>query len=502
MLSSTELQERREQSAVGRHRALVIGGSIGGMVAARVLADHFDEVVLVERDYLPAGAENRPGVPHARHLHFLLKRGLMIIEDLFPGVKPDLLEAGCCVADQGKDVQYLYPYGMAPRDEMGLEFLTFTRPLLESTIRRHLLADSRISVLEGHEICGLVADEGHLQGEAHRVTGVRIRPRNRADEDADAPQTVLHADLVVDTSGRPSEAPQWLAELGYQVPEETVVDAFWGYATRIYEPPANWQADWKLTLCLPRPPYQPRAGVIQPIEGGRWLVTVAGVMRDYPPTDEEGFLQFAKSLSTSAIYDAIKDARPLTGIRGFRRTANRLRHFEKLPALPQGFVAMGDSVCAANPIYGQGMTLACLSALDLRQWLQESVGIPSDSLAFQKKVAKLVAAPFAMCAGADLRWPATQGGEITAPVRFMQWYVDQVLRLIPTSAEVYKRFQRVNHLLDGPEALFHPAVSMRILSRALTPDWRRFVPFLGRQRKTAPAAEPKHSTVTFQTRVR
>jgi 2-polyprenyl-6-methoxyphenol hydroxylase-like FAD-dependent oxidoreductase len=498
MLSSKELQqqERKEPSAGGR-QALVIGGSIGGMVAARVLADHYDEVVLVERDYLPVGPENRPGVPHARHLHFLLKRGLMIVEDLFPGVKPDLLAAGCCVADQGQDVQYLYPYGMAPRDEMGLEFLTFTRPLLESTIRKHLLADPRISILEGHEVCGLVADD-----DRSRVTGVRVRPRNRADEPAQGDETVLRADLVVDTSGRPSEAPQWLTELGYQAPEETVVDAFWGYATRIYEPPANWKADWKLTLCLPRPPYQPRAGVIQPIEGGRWLVTVAGVMRDYPPTDEEGFLQFAKSLSTSAIYDAIKDARPLTGIRGFRRTANRLRHFETLTAMPRGFVAMGDSVCAANPVYGQGMTLACLAALDLGRWLRENGGEPGDSLTFQKGVAKLVAAPFAMCAGADLRWPATQGGEITAPVRFLQWYVDQILRLIPTSADVYKRFQRVNHLLDGPEALFHPAISMRVLGRALTPDWQRWLPSLGRARKAAPAPEPKPSTITLQTRVR
>jgi hypothetical protein len=283
-----------------------------------------------------------------------------------------------------------------------------------------------------------------------------------------------------------------------------VVDAFWGYATRLYEPPAGWQADWKLTLCLNRPPYQPRAGVIQPVEGGRWLVTVAGVMRDYPPTDEEGFLQFAKSLSTPAIYDAIKDARPLTGIRGFRRTANRLRHFEKLPALPQGFVAMGDSVCAPNPVYGQGMTMACLAALELDGWLRASGGVPGDSLAFQKRVAKLVAAPFAMCTGADLCWPATQGGEITAPVRFMQWYVDQVLRLIPTSAEVYKRFQRVNHMLDGPEALFHPAILGPVLRQALAPDWRRWLPFLGREKKAArPAATERHPTsVTFQTRVR
>ena len=492
-----ELQELNEQSEGARRQAVVIGGSIGGMVAARVLADHFDEVVLVERAHLPSGQENRPGVPHARHLHFFLKRGLMVIDDLFPGVKPDLLEAGCHLVDQGQGFQILYPYGWSPRVAMDVDILTFTRPMLESTVRRHLLADPKVSILEGHEVCGLVADDSRS-----RVTGVRVRARNRADQPEEGAETVLRADLVVDTSGRPSEAPQWLAALGFQAPEETVVDAFWGYATRIYEPPANWRADWKVTLCLNRPPYQPRAGVIQPIEGGRWLVSVAGVMRDYPPTDEEGFLQFVKSLSTSAIYDAIKDARPLTGIRGFRRTANRLRHFDKLPSLPQGFVALGDSVCAFNPIYGQGMTLACLSALELGKWLRESNG-QLDGLRYHKKIAKLVEAPWAMATGADLLWPATQGGEITAPVRFMHWYIDQIMRLIPTSPEVFKRFQRVNHMLDGPEGLFHPAVSLRILGRALTPDWRRFLPSLGRQKKAAPAPEPKPSTViTLQTRVR
>jgi hypothetical protein len=242
--------------------------------------------------------------------------------------------------------------------------------------------------------------------------------------------------------------------------------------------------------------------VIQPIEGGRWLVTVAGVMRDYPPTDEEGFLQFAKSLSTPSIYDAIKNARPLTGIRGFRRTANRLRHFDRLPAMPRGFVAMGDSVCAVNPVYGQGMTLACLSAVELGNWLREGGSGALDSLVLQKRIADIVAAPFAMATGADLSWPATQGGEITAPVRFLQWYVDQIWRLIPASADIYRRFQRVNHMLDGPAALFHPAISLRVLGRALTPDWQRWLPFLGRARKAAPAPEPQPSTVTIQTRVR
>jgi 2-polyprenyl-6-methoxyphenol hydroxylase-like FAD-dependent oxidoreductase len=498
MLYSRRLQQRKEQSEGARRQAVVIGGSIGGMVAARVLADHFDEVCIVERDFLPAGPENRPGVPQARHLHFILQRGMEVIEDLFPGVKADLLAAGSHLVEQGKDLRMLYRSGWSPKNPMGVEVCTFTRPLLESTMRRHLLELPKVSIVEGHEVCGLVADESR-----RRVTGVRIRPRNHNEAEA-AEETVLHADLVVDTSGRTSDAPGWLADLGYEAPEETVVDAFWGYAARIYEPPPGWQADWKVMILMNRPPYQPRAGVLQPIEGNRWLVNVAGVMRDYPPTDDEGFLQFAKSLSSPEIYNAIKNARPLTGIRGFRRTANRLRHYDKLERMPESFVALGDAVCGFNPVYGQGMTLACLSALELGPWLTAAAGGPLVSHPFFKRIAKLVAAPFALATGEDMRWPATQGGKITAQVRVMHWYIDQVMRLIPSSPEIYKRFQRINHMLDPMEAIFHPAILGPILRRALTPDWSRMLPSLGRARAKDrnTASEPHASTVTLQTRVR
>ncbi len=500
MLYHRRLQrtEQLEGNHSQRRQAVVIGGSIGGMVAARVLADHFDEVCIVERDYLPIGQDNRPGVPQARHLHFILQRGLQVVEELFPGVKADLLAAGSQLVNQGSDFRILYRWGWSPKESMDLDICTFTRPLFESTIRQHLLELPKVSVIEGHEVCGLVADESR-----QHVTGVRIRPRNRNEAER-TEETILHADLVVDTSGRTSEAPSWLPELGYEAPAETVVDAFWGYASRIYEPPAGWQADWKVMLLLNRPPYQPRAGVIQPIEGNRWLVSVAGVMRDYPPTDEEGFLQFVKSLSSKEIYNAIKNARPLTGIRGFRRTANRMRHFDKLERLPENFVALGDAVCGFNPVYGQGMTLTCLSALELGPWLAECGDGPLVTQSFFKKIAKLVAAPFALATGEDLRWPATQGGEITTQVRVMHWYIDQIMRLIPKSPEVFMRFQRVNHMLDPMEALFHPAVLGRVLRQAMTPDWSRFLPSLRRARAKAESAasEPHASTVTLQTRVR
>jgi 2-polyprenyl-6-methoxyphenol hydroxylase-like FAD-dependent oxidoreductase len=464
MQDRSSSQPRIEPSTGSGRHAIVIGGSIGGMLAARGLADHFDNITLIERDRLPAGTENRPGVPQARHLHFFLKRGMMVVDELFPGVKPDLLAAGSQMLDQGKDFRILYRFGWSPKVACNLEICTFTRPLLESTIRRHLREDPKIRFIEGVEVMGLVLDEGGT-----RVEGVRIR--RRGQEAGEEGETVVRADLVVDVSGRSSQAPEWLQAAGYPAPEETVVDAFWGYATRLYEPVAGFSADWKSLFVLNRPPYQPRAGIIQPIEGNRWIVTVAGVMRDYPPTDEEGFLRFAQSLSSPELYRAIQTARPLSKIWGYRQTANRLRHYERLSRMPQGFVALGDAVCSFNPVYALGMTLTGLAALELREGLRRGHG-RIDSLAFQKRHAKLAASSWALTTGEDLRWPATQGGEITPKVKFMHWYIEQVMRLIPKSEEVFRRFQEVNHMLKSPAALFHPAVLGPVLRQALVPRSR------------------------------
>lgn len=489
MLYQSRLEELKGEPVDGMRRAVVIGGSIGGMLAARVLADHYDEVILVERDHFPPGSENRPGVPHARHLHFFMKRGLMVVDRLFPGVRADLLAAGSHLVDQGTDFRILYRYGWSPRVKTGLDLITFTRPLLESTMREHLRPHPKVRFIEGFEVAGLVTSE-----DRSAVAGVRLVPRRRVDGETE--EQILKADLVVDSSGRMSPAPQWLEEIGYEAPQEAEVDAFWGYSTRIYEPPADFKADWKILLLMNRPPYQPRAGIVQPIEGGRWLVTIAGVMHDYPPTEEDAFLQFARSLSSPELYNAISQAKPLSKIWGYRKTSNRLREYDKLSAMPKGFVALGDSVCAFNPVYGLGMTLTGLEVEELERCLIASDGGRTlDPLTFQKGVGKLVTAPWALTTGEDLRWPATQGGEITPKVKVMHWYIDQVIRLIPSSPEVYVAFQEVNHMLKGPESLFRPAVLFRVLKQALTPAK---TPKAAKAPVTAPAVEPSTSTVAMQ----
>jgi 2-polyprenyl-6-methoxyphenol hydroxylase-like FAD-dependent oxidoreductase len=478
-------QQRQEGSEGSGRHAVVVGGSIGGMLAARVLADHFDRVTVVERDVLPEGSENRPGVPQARHLHFLLKRGLMVAEELFPGITADLQEAGSHLLDQGSDFRILYRSGWSPRAHLGLEFCTFTRPLFEATVRRHLMKQPKVVLRQGVEVAGLELDASHS-----KVTGVRLRPRRR-DPGVAIEEELVEAELVVDTSGRGSRAPEWLEAVGFEKPEDTVVDAFWGYATRIYEPVEELKKEWKVLFLINRPPYQPRAGIIQPIEGNRWIVTLAGVMHDYPPTDEAAFLQFARSLSSPELYRAIQKARPLSKISGYRRTENRLRSFEKA-RLPRGFAALGDSVCAFNPVYGLGMTLTGLEALALRKGLQQGRG-ELNTRRFQKQVAKLVAGPWALATGEDLRWPTTEGGKINAKVKFMHWYLEHVIRLIPRSETVFRRFQEVNHMLKSPAALFHPSVLGPVLRQAFGPRRVAAGP------KEAPARVPASTTTSTVT---
>jgi 2-polyprenyl-6-methoxyphenol hydroxylase-like FAD-dependent oxidoreductase len=142
--------------------------------------------------------------------------------------------------------------------------------------------------------------------------------------------------------------------------------------------------------------------------------------RDYPATDEQGFLDFARSLPTSRLYEAIKDAEPLSKPCGFRRTEHRVRHFDRLPRYLEGFLVAGDAAYALNPVYAQGMTAAAMGSLALDHALkQQQIKAGSDltglAKSFQKQLSKAVAATWAMGTREDQRWPATEVAENIVP---------------------------------------------------------------------------------------
>jgi 2-polyprenyl-6-methoxyphenol hydroxylase-like FAD-dependent oxidoreductase len=449
-------------------QALVIGGSIAGLLAARVLADHFSQVTLMERDHFPDEPAFRAGVPQGRHIHLMLMRGQQILDQLFPGLTKELEAAGAPRLDLFKESRTYTAFGWCPRFSSDFWGITCSRELLEWGIRQRVAAHANVRVLAGYEAIGLVPN-----AQKTGVAGARVRLRS-ADTHTPGPEEELAADLVVDASGRDSKAPEWLEALGYARPPETVINSFPGYASRCYQRPENFQGDWQLLGILYKPPDFKRGGVIIPIEGNRWLVTLGGAARDYPPTDEAGFLEYARSMPVPHLYDAIKDAQPLSPIYGYQRMENRLRHYERLARWPDGLVIFGDAVCAFNPYYGQGMTVAAQSALALDQCLREQrQRWPNGDLAglgrrFQKALAKITATPWLMATGEDFRSPETEGGRPGFLTRLTFGYTDGVKMLTIQSASAYRIYTEVAHLLKPPAVLFRPGIAFGVLRQLIT----------------------------------
>ena len=444
----------------GSH-AIVIGGSIAGLLSARVLAEHFDQVTVIERDRFPDGPEFRKGVPQARHTHILLMQGRLILERLFPGLERELVAAGASTINFPADVAWLSPVGWGKRFTSALITYACSRERLEWSIRQRLAAFSNVQFVEECEVTDLLANADRTG-----VVGVRTRFRHLSSSE-DSQIAEHYAELVIDTSGRSSRSPQWLAALGYPAPQETTVNSFLGYASRYYARPADFQADWKLLIVQGKPPTFPRGGVIFPIEEDRWIVTLAGAAHDYPPTDEDGFLAFARSLRSPVLSNALERAIPLSAIYGYQSTENRLRHYERLTRWPENFVVLGDAVCTFNPAYGQGMTVAGLDALLLDQTLKTHRSATSNlsgwALNFQRQLAKSNQTAWLMATGEDFRYPLTEGGQRTWTTKCLHWYMDRVLLLAARQPAVYIAFESVVHLLKPPTTLFHPAILARVL---------------------------------------
>lgn len=333
--------------------------------------------------------------------------------------------------------------------------------LLEHHVRERLRAAHNVKILSQVEVTELITTPDN-----RRVTGVNLRHR-----DAQMDPDQHHADLVVDVSGRHSKAPEWLQSLGYDAPPEETINSGLGYASRFYQKPHDFPAEWAGLLINGRPPHNPRAGLILPVEHDRWHVTVAGFAGHYPPTDEQGFLAWAKALPDPSLFEAVRVAEPLTPIRGYRTPTNRLRRFEALSRRPAGFVVMGDAVCAFNPIYGQGITTRALETLAFKRVLQTTPDVTSEHFArrVQKAVAKVVAAPWMIATGEDLRWPGVQlnGARAGLGTRLIHRYSDLFLKQALHDKALSTTYQRMINMLEPPAALMRPGAALKVLSGTL-----------------------------------
>jgi 2-polyprenyl-6-methoxyphenol hydroxylase-like FAD-dependent oxidoreductase len=435
--------------STSQRHAIVLGGSMAGMLTARVLSNHFDQVTIIERDPVTDQPESRKGQPQTRHLHVLLAGGLDVITRYFPDL-PDALVAGGALVEDTTETMRWYSYGgFRKRFSMGRKGAIMSRPFLEYLIRQRVLALPHVTLVDNCAVKGLVTTP-----DRRRVTGVQVARRDGSDG-----VETLAADLVVDCTGRGSRTPQWLAQLGYAAPDESEVRVNVGYATRTYRriPIESYTKDW--ILVTPEAPKETRFGAMLPIEGDRWIVAIGGWMGDHAPTDEQGFLDYARSLPVPDIYNVVSQAEPLSDIVPYKFPSSLRRHYEKLARFPQGFLVLGDAICSFNPTYGQGMTSAAMQAVELDTLLaQRQAGLASH---FFRRAAKVVDVPWQLAVGEDFRFPETTGPK-PAGIDLLNRYVSAVHRATLVDAVVGKMFIEVLNLLAPPSKLMTPDMMLRV----------------------------------------
>lgn len=446
-----------QQRSLGK-QAIVIGASMAGLVAARVLRDHFEQVLVVERDAAQADPSPRPGVPQGHHLHVLMARGLQVLQNYFPRLDARLDEAHVPTIRWLRDIRHYFTNGSLRRDDTGLVTRTATRPTLERIVREELATFPNVSFLWHCQVEALVTD-----APKGRVTGAAVEFRPDAPERAGQKET-LTADFVVDASGRSSRLPEWLTALGYQAPPESEVNSSLGYCSRRYRR-LSFEPDWKILSISPKGPDQPLASVISVQENGTWMALATGYGREHnPPIDDAGFLEFFRRMPVPDGYEALRTAEPLGKIHAYRRTANVRRHYERLTRFPARLAVLGDASCCFNPINGQGMTVAALSAQALDEMLERLRNLDGLGLTFQKRLAKLTDNPWTLATGSDFQFRHTTGKRPGAMAKVMQKYFDRLQEMLSGDPELTRLFLEVMHMIKEPSALVHPRVVGKVLA--------------------------------------
>jgi len=430
---------------------------MAGLLAARTLSEFFEQVTVIERDPLPDSASNRQGVPQGRHVHALLARGAAALDEIFPGFLDELVDDGARLFD-GQDLSRLYynvgghtlvRTGSAPNFTVYAE----SRPFLEHHVRDRVRAIPNVTVRDGHDIADLTSTQDH-----RRVTGVRVVDRASREE------SVLQADLVVDATGRGSRMPAWLEGLGYGRPVEDHVVVHVTYMSQWLRMPSD--ALHEVASLVGMVPGRPTGMGVMGCENDTWLFTLMGLTGFEPPSERTEMLDWAKGLAPSHVLDALRTAEPIGEPIRHRFPSSQWRRYDKMRRFPAGLLVIGDAICSFNPIYGQGMTVAALEALALRDCLTRETRELAPR--FFRSARKPINQAWQLATGSDLSLPEVEGNGPLA-TRVLNRYVDRIMTAAEYDPVVLNHFTLVTSLVAPATHLLHPA----LLWRAAAANYKR-----------------------------
>ena len=442
----------------GRGTAVVIGGSIGGIAAAKVLTESFERVIVLEKDGPHTRREGRPGAAQGWHLHHLLTAGQIELERIFPGIVDDMVREGAFKVDMAAQYRIRLGGSWKKPGTSDIQIVCAGRPLLEWCVRRRLDDQPRVSFRYDSEVSDLVYDR-----EANAIVGVVV--------DRDGETEVIPAEFVVDASGKNTRVPDFLQRSGIGAPEveQDIINCFYSTMQHHVPPERQWQ-DKVMVICYAYRPYEDTYAAQYYTDSSRTLLSTSLVAYNCysPPRTAQEFRKFADLMPSPVVGENIDGLEPASPIYNFRYPNMVRLRYEKKRNLPRALLAVGDAYTSADPVSGLGMTLALKEVREMQLLLAKyGPGHPDLPARYYRKISRMADTAWFVIREQNLRFDWIKDVDKKRPIYFraLTWYMDRVTELVHDDLDTYREFLAVVHLVKPPSALMRPKVAGRVIGK-------------------------------------
>lgn len=440
----------------GRGTAVVIGGSIAGIAAAKVCSETFERVIVLEKDDPHRRREGRPGAAQGWHLHHLLTAGQIELERFFPGIVDDMVREGAFKVDMAAQYRIRLGGSWKKPGTSDIEIVCAGRPLLEWCVRRRLDGESRIDFRYESEVTDLVFDRAQ-----NTVIGVAVGSE----------PVVIPAEFVVDASGKNTRVPEFLERIGIGAPEveQDIINCFYSTMQHRVPPERQWQ-DKVMVICYAYRPFEDTYAAQYYTDSSRTLLSTSLVAYNCysPPRTAKEFREFADLMPSPVVGENIDGLEPASPIYNFRYP-NMLRlHYEKKRNLPRALLAVGDAYTSADPVSGLGMSLALKEVREMQVLLAKyGPGHRDLPRRYYRSIAKMADTAWFVIREQNLRFNWIKDVNKKRPFYFgvLTWYMDRLLELVHDDLDAYREFLAVVHLVKPPLALMKPGIAGRVIGK-------------------------------------